>query len=154
MKRRILIAEDSANTREHLRAYLEKNGHYQVDVAADGTAALELLSGSNYSILLTDLKMPGMDGMGLIEHVRQRQMPVTMIVVTGYGSIDQAVQAMRLGAYDFLTKPVDPDHLRLVIERLPRARPDGRIDAVARADPQPTRLSEHGQQESAHARGL
>jgi DNA-binding NtrC family response regulator len=122
MKRRILIAEDSANTREHLRAYLEKNGHYQVDVAADGTAALELLTGSNYSILLTDLKMPGMDGMGLIEHVRQKQMPVTMIVVTGYGSIDQAVQAMRLGAYDFLTKPVDPDHLRLVIERAFRER--------------------------------
>jgi CheY-like chemotaxis protein len=72
MKRRILIAEDSVNTREHLRAFLEKDGPYQVDVVPDGTAALQVLSAGNVSILLTDLKMPGMDGMGLIEHVRQK----------------------------------------------------------------------------------
>ena len=122
MKRRILIAEDSASIREHLRAFLEKDPAFEVDVAANGTAALEALTSHNYSLFLTDLKMPGMDGMSLIEHVRQKQLPVTVIVFTGYGSIDQTVQAMRLGAYDFLTKPVDPDHLRLVIERALRER--------------------------------
>src|SRR5579872_878028 len=122
MKRRILIAEDSSNTRQHLRTLLEKDDRFQVDVVGDGTQAFDMLTGSSYSILLTDLKMPGMDGMTLIEHARQRQLPVTMIVVTGYGSIDQAVQAMRLGAYDFLTKPIDPDHLLLVIDRAMRER--------------------------------
>jgi DNA-binding NtrC family response regulator len=122
MKRRILIAEDSSNTREHLRTLLEKDDRFQVDVVGDGAAAFDMLCGSSYSILITDLKMPGMDGMRLIEHVRQKQLPVTMIVVTGYGSIDQAVQAMRLGAYDFLTKPVDFDYLSLVIERALRER--------------------------------
>src|SRR5262249_14861976 len=66
--------------------------------------------------------MPQLGGMQLIAEVRNRQLPVTVIVLTGYGSIDQAVQAMRLGAYDFLTKPIDIDHLRLVLERATRER--------------------------------
>jgi DNA-binding NtrC family response regulator len=122
MQHRVLIADDSAQTVEPLRAMLEAEGAYQVDTAADGRTALDLLTQRPYGIFLTDLRMPGLDGMRLIEEVRGRQLPVSVIVMTGFGSIDQAVRAMRLGAVDFLTKPVDPDHLRLVIERALRER--------------------------------
>ena len=66
--------------------------------------------------------MPQLDGMRLIESIQERQLPVTVIVMTGFGSIDMAVKAMRMGAYDFLTKPMDAEHLRLVIERILRER--------------------------------
>jgi DNA-binding NtrC family response regulator len=122
MKRRVLIAEDSERTREQLRTILEADGQYQVDVIDDGAAALQALAVDNFSIFLTDLKMPGLDGMQLIARLREKQIPTTVIVLTSHGSIDLAVQAMRLGAYDFLTKPVDPDHLRLVLERALRER--------------------------------
>src|SRR5205807_247882 len=82
----------------------------------------------SYSLLLTDLKMPRLDGMHLIEWVRRQKLPTTVIVMTGYGSVDQAVQAMRLGATDFLSKPVDPDHLKLVLERALRER--GLVDEL------------------------
>ena len=66
--------------------------------------------------------MPRLDGMQLIEEVQKRRLPVDVIVMTGYGSIDEAVQAMRLGAFDFLTKPIDLEHLRLVVQRALRER--------------------------------
>src|SRR5215472_2853663 len=117
MKRRILIAEDSSQTREQLRSLLETTDSFEVDVSGDGKSALEALTKNHYSIFLTDLKMPQIDGMKLIEEIRKLRLPVTVIVMTGFGSMDKAVQAMRLGAYDFLPKPIDIDHLRLVIER-------------------------------------
>jgi DNA-binding NtrC family response regulator len=122
MQHRILIAEDSDTTREPLRQMLEEDGTFQVDTTGDGRSALDLLSRHHYSLFLTDLRMPGLDGMKLIEEVRARQLPVAVIVMTGFGSIDEAVKAMRLGAVDFLTKPVDLEHLRLVIERALRER--------------------------------
>jgi DNA-binding NtrC family response regulator len=122
MHRRVLIADDSSTTREQLRVLLAADGDLEVDTVANGKAALEALTGKNYSLFVTDLKMPQMDGMELIERIQQERLPVTVIVMTGFGSIDGAVQAIRLGAYDFLTKPVDPDHLRLVIERALRER--------------------------------
>ncbi len=70
-----------------------------------------------YSIVLIDLRMPHLDGMQLIQEIQKQNFPVTVIVMTGHGSIDQAVQAIRMGAYDFLTKPLDEDHLRLVVRR-------------------------------------
>src|SRR5581483_5592977 len=89
---------------------------------SDGKEALEALVARNYSILVTDLKMPHLTGMQLIEEVQKRRLPVTVIVMTGYGSVDEAVQAMRMGAYDFLTKPVDAQSLRLVVQRALRER--------------------------------
>src|SRR5204863_2152051 len=87
-----------------------------------GEQALRALLEDNYSIVITDLRMPKVDGMQLIKEVQQRGLPVTVIVTTGYGSIDEAVQAIRLGAYDFLTKPIDVDNLRLVVQRALRER--------------------------------
>ena len=97
--------------------------------------------------------MPGMDGMELIEEVQKRRLPVTVIVTTGHGSIDEAVQAMRMGAYDFLTKPIDLDHLRLVVERALRERQLQDEVAILRQQLQNRLLlPQHPQQEPAHAR--
>ncbi|HYT88982.1 MAG TPA: sigma-54 dependent transcriptional regulator [Gemmataceae bacterium] len=122
--RRILIAEDNPQLRQQLQELLSKEDGIAVESTGDGTEALELLSSGEwkYSICLTDLKLPGLDGIQLVEEVQQRGLPVTVIVFTGYGSIQDAVLAMRAGAYDFLTKPIDPDHLRLVVQRALRER--------------------------------
>ncbi len=88
-----------------------------VDVAEDGKEALEKLIAQPYSLLITDLRMPRMSGIELIEEIRTRNLPVTVIVTTAHGQVNEAVKAMRLGAYDFLTKPADPDYLVLIIKR-------------------------------------
>ncbi|HXG11519.1 MAG TPA: sigma-54 dependent transcriptional regulator [Gemmataceae bacterium] len=120
--RRILIVEDNDITRRQLQQLLQQDPEFLVEAASDGQKALRLLAEQNYSILLTDLRMPGLDGMELIREVQQRALPVTVIVTTGHGSIDEAVKAIRLGAYDFLTKPIDMEHLRLVLQRALRER--------------------------------
>ena len=117
MQRRILVVEDDELTRRQLKKLLESDPGLTVDTASDGAGALETLSGQNYSLAITDLKLLRLDGMRLIEELQKRRLPVTVIVTTGYGGIDEAVKAMRLGAYDFLTKPLDFDHLSLVVQR-------------------------------------
>jgi len=122
LRRRILIVEDNEAAGRQLQHLLGEAPNVQVETTTNAEEALEQLIDRNYSILVTDLRMPGLDGMELIRQVQQRRLPVTIIVTTGHGSIDEAVQAIRLGAYDFLTKPIDIDHLRLVIERALRER--------------------------------
>jgi DNA-binding NtrC family response regulator len=122
MERRVLIAEDNETNRNQLKQALESDPKLKVDTTNDGKEALQALLTSNYSILLTDLKMPQLPGLQLIEEVQKRRLPVTCIVMTGYGGIDEAVQAMKFGAYDFLTKPVDVQQLRLAIGRALRDR--------------------------------
>ncbi len=122
--RRLLIAEDNGRTRENLQLLLQEEDGLIVTTAKDGKDALQTLVDSEhrYSLFLTDLKMPGMDGMELIKEIKTRDLPVSVIVMTAFGSIEEAVQAMRLGASDFLTKPVDPDHLQLIVRRALRER--------------------------------
>jgi DNA-binding NtrC family response regulator len=128
-KRRILIAEDSESARTNLKQLLETDSGLCVDTVANGSEALEVLIERPHSIVVTDLKMPGINGMELLEEVQKRRLRVSVIVTTGYGSINEAVQAMRLGATDFLTKPIDIEHLRLVIARALRER--ALLDEVA-----------------------
>jgi DNA-binding NtrC family response regulator len=116
--RRLLIVEDNEPAARQLQQILEANPHLKVDTASDGKQALHQLLQQPYSVVITDLKMPRLDGMQLIKEVQQRRLPVTVIVTTGHGGVDEAVQAMRLGAYDFLTKPVDVEHLRLKVQRV------------------------------------
>jgi DNA-binding NtrC family response regulator len=117
MQRRILVVDDDELTRQQLQRLLEVEGGVKVDTTGDGAAALKTLQEQTYSVVITDLKMPRLDGMQLAEEVQKQRLPCTVIVTTGHGSIDEAVQAMRYGAYDFLTKPIDFQHLRLVVKR-------------------------------------
>jgi len=122
VRRHILIVDDEEEDCQNLQRLLRTTTEYQVDVCSDGEQALELLIDRFYSLVITDLRMPRLDGMDLIREVMQRRLPVTVIVTTGDTSINEVVQAVRLGAYDFLTKPIDVDHLLLVVERAMRER--------------------------------
>lgn len=114
---RLLVVDDNADTRLSLQELLQLSLKLEVDVAEDGTTALKMLETQPYSVVITDLRMPRMHGMKLIEELQARHIPTTVIVTTGHGSIQDAVQAMRMGAYDFLTKPPDPQHLCLLVKR-------------------------------------
>ena len=119
---RVLIAEDQEDTRRTLKNMLEMALSVHVDTVSDGGQALQALIEQPYSVVITDLKMPRVSGMQLIEEVTQRRLPVTVIVTTGFGSIEEAVKAMQLGAYEFLTKPTNPEHLCLLVRRALRER--------------------------------
>ncbi|HEY8504937.1 MAG TPA: sigma-54 dependent transcriptional regulator, partial [Gemmataceae bacterium] len=119
---RVLIAEDNELAGQQLKELLEEDLGLRVDVTRDGRAALEALRKNFYSLFLTDLKMPQLDGMKLVHEIQRDQLPVTVIVMTAYGSVPDAVEAIRAGAYDFLTKPVDFEYLRLLVQRALRER--------------------------------
>src|SRR5438105_1094660 len=122
LKRRILIVEDEEIDSKQLQGLLETDADLQIDGTSNGKVALEWLTERNYSIVLTDLRMAGLDGMDLIREIQQRGLPVTVIVMTGDTTIHEAVEAIRLGAYDFLLKPIDLDYLKLVMKRALRER--------------------------------
>ncbi|MEW6364767.1 MAG: sigma-54 dependent transcriptional regulator [Acidobacteriota bacterium] len=113
---RVLLVEDKDSLRETLRVTLEKEG-YQVDAVSDGRVAAELLHERRFQLLLTDLRLPGESGLDLLKAARDNDPAIEVIVMTAYGSISEAVSAMRLGAFDFLAKPVEIDHLLLLMKR-------------------------------------
>ncbi|MBI4634862.1 MAG: sigma-54-dependent Fis family transcriptional regulator [Candidatus Rokubacteria bacterium] len=116
MAHRILVADDTEASREGLKTLLEGWG-YEVETAADGHAALEAASGFRPAVLITDLVMPGLDGLGLLKALRDELPHVVVILLTGHGTVESAVAAMKEGAYDYLTKPVDAARLRILIEK-------------------------------------
>lgn len=119
---RVLIVEDLEDTRTSLQELLQMSLKLEVDTAEDGASALALLRQKHYSLVITDLRMPKLSGMKLFEAIQNERIPVTVIVTTGHGSVKDAVEAMRMGAYDFLTKPPDPQHLCLLVQRALRER--------------------------------
>ncbi|MBA4065396.1 MAG: DNA-binding response regulator [Isosphaera sp.] len=114
---RVLVVEDQEDQRDSLQELIRVSLGLEVDTAEDGAKGLELLRARPYSLVITDLRMPKVSGMKLIEAVVAEKLPVTVIVTTGNGRIEDAVEAMRMGAYDFLTKPADPKHLCLLVKR-------------------------------------
>jgi two-component system response regulator AtoC len=116
MDRRILVVDDSEFTCQQLSQLLARPDR-RIKVAHEGTEALEYLVEGHFSLALVDLRLPGITGLDLIQEVRQRELPVTVIVMTGYASVDTAVEAMKLGAYDYLTKPIEPAELELLVDR-------------------------------------
>src|SRR5689334_24307561 len=91
-RRRILVADDNEANRHTLR-HLVQTEYLDVETASNGEEALEALIGNNFSVLITDLRMPGLNGMQIIEEMQKRRLPTTVIVMTGHGSVDEAVQA-------------------------------------------------------------
>ena len=116
----ILIVDDEKHTRDGLRASLEDA--FEVYVAGDIQGALNVLDGDTVDLVLTDLRLGGEDGMQLVEKVLARAHPPIVIMMTAYGSVDAAVEAMKRGAYDFVTKPLNIDRLEVLIARALRSR--------------------------------
>ncbi|MBR4370801.1 MAG: sigma-54-dependent Fis family transcriptional regulator, partial [Victivallales bacterium] len=116
MKPKILVIDDEKNTRDGLREALADD--YDVLLAEDGIKGLALLDANpDVCIALTDLRMPGMDGMDFIRNVTSRKNAPLIIMLTAYGSVQTAVEALKVGAYDYLSKPVDLDNLEMMLER-------------------------------------
>jgi DNA-binding NtrC family response regulator len=120
----ILIVDDERNTREGLERAL--SDRYEVLLAEDAPKAIQILESRPVDVLLTDLRMPGVDGMSLLRRALSLTNPPVCIVMTAYGSIENAVQAMQAGAYHYITKPVNLDELELVLQRALASR---RIEA-------------------------
>ncbi len=130
---RILVADDEAGLREFITDSLELDEHTVV-AAKDGKEAAKILEERGFDLLLTDLKMPGMDGMALLRKVRAEQPEVEVIVMTAHGTVDNAVEAMKLGAFEYLQKPISgPDELRLLVARAVERRGlKDRVDGTER----------------------
>ncbi len=117
----VLIADDESNLRKVLGALLQRDGHRTIAVA-DGEAALEAIREGGIDILITDLKMPGMSGLELLQAVQPIDPDLPVIVITAHGSVDTAVQALKSGAFDYITKPFDKDELRLAVRKASAVR--------------------------------
>jgi DNA-binding NtrC family response regulator len=113
---RILVVDDDPHSRKGLQDLLTAWG-YEADTAADGAEALERVAAAPPAVVISDLVMPGVDGMALLGDLARDYPGTAVIVLTGQGTIESAVQAMKDGAYDYLVKPVDPPRLRLLLER-------------------------------------
>jgi DNA-binding NtrC family response regulator len=114
---KILIAEDEAISLKHLTYALEKDG-YSVTGAKDGNEAFSLFEQNSYDIVIADIKMPGMDGLALLEKIKEKDPDMDVIIITGFGSIESAVEAMKKGASEYVTKPFNLDELNIKIKKV------------------------------------
>ncbi len=114
---KILIVDDELIMRESLAGWLERDGHH-VKKAASGEEALEMMKNIRFDILLVDMKMEGMSGLDVLRHVRENDPDVAVVIITAFGSISTAIDAMKQGAYDYLLKPFDPNELGMLIEKI------------------------------------
>jgi DNA-binding NtrC family response regulator len=115
----LLLVEDKNELRAMLRKALERAG-YSVDEAPDGAAAIQKVRARRYLMVITDLKMPGASGLDVLRETKQADATIPVLLLTAFGSVEEAVTAMKEGAFDFLQKPVDLDHLKLLVQRAAR----------------------------------
>jgi DNA-binding NtrC family response regulator len=133
---KVLIVDDELNMRTVLKAMLKKEG-YDVVTAADGLEALKFLKEEKFAVVATDLKMPGLDGMGLLGRIMQDDPSLPVIILTAYGTVANAVDALKKGAFDYLTKPFEQDELKTVVLKAVKTRliSDSDLSAATDADP-------------------
>ncbi len=113
---KILVVDDERDIREGIERILKRMG-YTVFKAGQGEEALEILEKVTVDLAILDLKMPGMDGMELHDRIRAIDEKIIVIIITGYATIETAIEAMKQGVYDFIPKPFEPEHLRIVVRR-------------------------------------
>ena len=113
----ILIIDDEDAQRNVLKGYLEKKG-YKIFSASSGTDGIKTVQNNLVDIVLSDFKMPDKTGLEVLEEVKKINPEISFVILTAYGTIEDAVKAMRLGAFDYISKPVDLDELDLMIERI------------------------------------
>ncbi len=113
---KILVVEDEDIARENIKHVLDRDGH-QTEAVDSGEAALEAIKTADFDLVLTDLKMKGMDGLALLQAAKALQPEIEVVVITGHATVSTAVEAMRKGAYDYLPKPFKFDELRLLVDK-------------------------------------
>jgi len=140
-KMSIMIVDDEKIVRESFQHWFEKIGHH-VTTAASGSEALDRLAQTPFELMFVDIKMPGMNGIELLEHVKSAYPDTTVVIITAYGSIESAVKAMKMGAADYLLKPFKPDQLTLVMEKIAQQKKlireydylKGRLEKISKFD--------------------
>jgi DNA-binding NtrC family response regulator len=115
-KNRILVVDDDESLRRVMQVQLEQEG-YSVASAASAQQTLSMLQLRSYDLVITDLKMPGLSGIELLKQIRSQYPEIVMIILTAFGTVETAVEAMKAGAYDYITKPVHPEEMSLVVGR-------------------------------------
>jgi two-component system NtrC family response regulator len=120
-KLNILIVEDGRSQREMLRDFLISEGH-RVAEAENGEKAIKTVAGHHFDLILLDYKMPGMDGMEVLKAVKRINHEIDVVIITAYGTIETAVEAIKVGAMDYITKPVELEELLLLVERVAERR--------------------------------
>ncbi len=133
---RLLIVDDEEIMREFLREVLKDEG-YAIDLAASGKEALKRMAASEYDIILTDIVMPELDGLGVVAATKDLSYNPSVIVMTGYASMETAVESMKLGAADYITKPFNIDQIRIIVahaveERTLKARAEEGTSSTVR----------------------
>jgi DNA-binding NtrC family response regulator len=121
MSARVLVVDDEPSIRTVLSAQLRRQGH-DVVAAEDGQAAVDMLSKQPVDAVITDLRMPRLDGIGLVRWVRHERPEIPVIVITAFGTVESAVDALKQGAFDYVTKPFDQDELRATLDDALQAR--------------------------------
>ena len=129
-KRRVLVVDDETGVRESLRMLLKER--YEVLTAASGNESLRRLDSELVDIVLLDILMPGMDGLEVLERIKEQNLPTQVVMLTATKTVKTAVTAMKLGAFDYVTKPFDIDELQLIVERAVESGRDRRRGAVRR----------------------
>jgi PAS domain S-box-containing protein len=112
----VLVVDDEQDIRDASERILSRAG-YQVQKASRGDQAMDIINKDSVDIVLLDLKMPGMDGLEVLARIREQNTQIQVIVITGYATVETAIEAMKQGAYDFIPKPFEPDQLRIVVHR-------------------------------------
>jgi two-component system, NtrC family, response regulator AtoC len=131
MRPRILVVDDEPSIRTVLKAHLSREGH-DVSTASDGAEAVSALTGAPFDLVISDLKMPGMSGLELLAWCTREQPGLPVVLITAHGTVDTAVEALKLGAQDFITKPFDLDELKQSVDkalRVEQARRRSWLDA-------------------------
>lgn len=114
---KILLVDDDKAVRVTVSQALESAGHHVV-TAVDGEHALEKLREGSFDLVLLDMKLPGMDGMEVLRQIKLKEPAQAVVMITGYGSVETAVEAMKLGAVDYIQKPFGPDEIRAIVRRV------------------------------------
>src|SRR5258706_3721589 len=120
-KKQILVVDDEANLRRVLTAELSRDG-YEVHSARDGDAGLAVLRDHHIDLVITDLRMPKMDGLELLRQALRSDPELPVVILTAHGTVDNAVEALKTGAFDYITKPFDQAEVRTIVRKALRTR--------------------------------
>jgi len=114
MKGKILIVDDEKNIRQTLSTHL-KSEDYEVETAMNGEEGLKEFDKNNYDLVLLDMKLPGVDGIEILKKMKEKKEDIVVIIITAYGTIENSVEAMKLGAFDYIQKPFNPDEISDIV---------------------------------------
>lgn len=117
MSRKILIVDDEKNIRLTLKKCLEDQ-QYEISIATNGEEGIDRIQSNHFDLVMLDIKMPGLNGMEVLKEIRDKGIKVNVIMMTAYGSIEKAVEAMKLGAIDFISKPFTPQEVRKIVKEV------------------------------------